>query len=224
MHNVQIRKEIIDRVMARRGKLHWFDSFDPNRTALIVIDMQSTFCEPGAPAEVPLSRSIVGNINQLATSLRAKGGRVIWVLHANSHWGEHTDWELFFNNVVANEVRARTAESLEPGKQTVWRELQTSEADITITKIRYSALIPGSSNLERILRNLGIDTLLIAGTKTNICCESTGRDAMMIDFKTVLVSDCCAALSDAEHQAALENFIQQFGDVLSSNEVMSRVK
>jgi nicotinamidase-related amidase len=94
---------------------------------------------------------------------------------------------------------------------------------MTIIKNRYSALIPGSSSLERVLRNLGIDTILIAGTKTNVCCEATARDAMMLDFKIVMVSDCCAALSDDEHQASLETIIQQFGDVLTRDEVIARL-
>ena len=72
-----------------------------------------------------------------------------------------------------------------------------------------------------MLRSTGVDTVLIAGTKTNVCCESTARDAMMLDFKTVMVEDCCAALSDDEHRAALENIIQQFGDVMTSEEVVA---
>jgi ureidoacrylate peracid hydrolase len=75
-----------------------------------------------------------------------------------------------------------------------------------------------------VLRNLGIDTLLIAGTKTNVCCESTARDAMMLDFKVVLVSDCCGALSDDEHRATLETHIQQFGDVATADEVLGLLK
>jgi len=89
---------------------------------------------------------------------------------------------------------------------------------------RYSAFIPGSSTLERVLRGTGIDTLLVAGTKTNVCCESTARDAMMLDFKVVLVEDCCAALSDDEHRSALENVIQQFGDVMTADEVLIRLR
>jgi ureidoacrylate peracid hydrolase len=82
------------------------------------------------------------------------------------------------------------------GKQTVWTGLTTAPADLTLLKNRYSALIPGSSQLERTLRGMGIDTILIAGTKTNVCWESTARDAMMLDFKVVMVEDCCAALAD----------------------------
>jgi ureidoacrylate peracid hydrolase len=90
-----------------------------------------------------------------------------------------------------------------------------------VTKNRYSALISGASQLEGLMRERGIDTLLIAGTKTNVCCECTARDAMMLDFKVVMLSDCTAALSDEEHLATLENVIQQFGDVLTADEALA---
>jgi ureidoacrylate peracid hydrolase len=172
---------------------------------------------------VPTARSIVPNINALSARLRAAGVPIFWVLHANTHLGERSDWEMFFNNVVADDVRSRTMESLLPGKQSVWSGLVTSPEDVVLLKNRYSAFISGSSSLEPMLRNYGIDTILIAGTKTNVCCESTGRDAMMLDFKVVMVSDCCAALSDDEHLATLETFIQQFGDVMSWKDVVERL-
>src|SRR5215831_8048141 len=84
MHSVTVRKEIVDRVLQRRGRYHLFDRLDPARTALVVIDMQNTFCAPGGPAEVPVSRGIVGPINRLTAELRSLGVPVIWVLHANS--------------------------------------------------------------------------------------------------------------------------------------------
>jgi ureidoacrylate peracid hydrolase len=220
MHSVAIRQQIIDRVMARRGRLRWFDRLEPAKTALVAIDMQSAFCAPGAPAEVPAARGIVSNLDRLAAALRRLGCPVIWVLHANAHRQGKSDWPLFFDHVVAAEVRARTMESLAPGRQEVWPALRTEPEDIVVVKNRYSALVPGSSTLERVLRGLEVDTLLIAGTKTNVCCESTARDAMMLDFKVVLVSDCCAALSDDEHRATLETHIQQFGDVATADEAL----
>jgi len=220
MHRVAIRQEIIDRVIARRGRLRWFDRLEPGKTALVAIDMQSAFCAPGAAAEVPGARAIVPGLNRLAAGVRALGCPVIWVLHANAHRQGRSDWPLFFDHVVAAEVRRRTMESLEPQRQQVWPELKTEPDDIVVVKNRYSALVPGSSSLERVLRGLGVDTLLIAGTKTNVCCESTARDAMMLDFKVVLVSDCCAALSDEEHRATLETHIQQFGDVATADEAL----
>ncbi len=222
MHGSGIRQEIIDRVMARRGRLHLFDTLEPAKTALAVIDMQNTFLRPGAPVEVPMGRAIVANINRLTARLRERGVKVIWVTHANSSVDGKSDWSGFFDYFVAAEVRRKTIEGLEPGAegQKIWPELTVGAADIRMFKNRYSALIAGSSALERVLRSHGVETLLIAGTKTNVCCEATGRDAMMLDFKVVMVADCCAALSDEEHRATLETFIQQFGDVMSADEVL----
>lgn len=223
MHHTKIRREILDRVLARRGRVHWFDTLDPAKTAALIIDMQETFCAPGGPAEVASARAIVGSINTLTAGLRMRGVPVIWVLHANARRGGATDWDMFFNYVVADDVRDRTIESLAPGRQRVWGDLATAPQDQTIIKNRYSAFITGSSILERELRGRGIDTILVAGTKTNVCCEATARDAMMLDFKVVMVSDCCAALSEHEHQASLETIIQQFGDVLTTEEVFARL-
>ena len=224
MHKVSIRPHIIARVVARRGKLRWFAALDPKSTALLIIDMQEAFCAPGSPAEVAGSRAIVPPLNALTRKLRPLGVPVIWVLHANTQRNGVSDWELFFNHVVSGDIRQRTMESLAPGRQRVWEGLEQGHDDITLVKNRYSALISGSSTLERVLRNQGVDTLLIAGTKTNVCCEATARDAMMLDFRTVMISDCCAALSDEEHLATLETFIQQFGDVMSADEAVAALR
>lgn len=224
MHNVSIRQHIVDRVVARRGDIHWFTELEPQKSALVIVDMQNTFCMPGAPGEVPTARDIVPAINDLAARLRDLGVPVIWVLHTNTLNGGYSDWEVFFNHVVRNpDIRQRMVESLSPETQKVWDDLVVEDGDITIIKNRYSALAHGSSTLERVLRNRGIDTVLVGGTKTNVCCDSTARDAMMLDFKSVMVSDCCAASSDDEHLASLETFIQQFGDVMTADEVMDRM-
>jgi ureidoacrylate peracid hydrolase len=226
MHNVGISQEIIDRLLARRGQVHLFDHFSPSETAMVIIDMQPTFVAPGSPAEVPAARGIVANISEMADAARASGVLVIWVTHANSAVGSGSDWDGFFNVFVADDVRQRTIASLaqnSPDTQ-IWHEFEVADKDIHIFKNRYSALIQGSSSLERLLRSRGINNLLIAGTKTNVCCEATARDAMMLDFNVVLLSDCTAALSDREHQATLETFIQQFGDVLTGEEAIALVK
>ena len=225
MHKVGIRKEIIDRVLARRGRVHLFDRFVACETAMIIIDMQPTFVAPGSPAEVPAARGIVSAISETAAALRSKGVLIVWVTHANIAVGSGSDWDGFFNVFVADEVRANTIASLStdsPDTQ-IWHELDVADADLHVFKNRYSALIQGSSPLERILRSRSINNLLIAGTKTNVCCEATGRDAMMLDFNVAMLSDCTAALSDDEHRATLETFIQQFGDVLTGEQAVALV-
>lgn len=223
MHAVTVRQEIVDRVLARRGRYHLYDALDPAKTAFVVIDMQNMFCEPGAPAEVPASRGICGHINRMAAALREMGGIVIWVTSATARSGGRSDWDHFVNNFVAEEVRERTVEALAPGShgERVWHELEVLPDDLYVRKNRYSALTPGASRLQSLLSGYGIRNVLIGGTKTNICCESTGRDAMMLDYNVVMVEDCNAALSDDEHRAALENMIQQFGDVMTADETIA---
>ena len=220
MHPVALRPEIVERVLARRGRLHLHASLEAKKTALLVIDMQNAFVAPGAPIEVPAARGIVAGINGLAAGLRRLGVPVIWVLHQNAPGG--ADWRGFFDVFVRPENRARAAQALSPGSelQKQWPELEVDAADLRLAKNRYSAFI-GQGSLREVLAGLGRDTLLIAGTKTNVCCESTARDAMMLDYKVVLLSDCTAALSDEEHRASLENVIQQFGDVLTAEEALA---
>jgi ureidoacrylate peracid hydrolase len=219
MHKVEIRREIVERVLARRGRLHLFDSLDPKRTVLLVIDMQNAFVAPGAPIEVPAARAIVAPINQLAAELRRRGVTIVWVAHENRADGH--DWAGFFDAFIAPGRRAEAAAALAPGSklQQLWPELEVAASDLRVAKNRYSVFI--KSDFEKALRQRGIDTLLIAGTKTNVCVECTARDAMMLDFKVVMLSDCTAALSDDEHRATLENVIQQFGDVRTAEEALA---
>jgi len=226
MHQVTVRQEIIDRVLARRGCHHLFDTLDPKQTAFVVIDMQNMFCAPGSPAEVAASRGICDAINRLAQELRELGGLVIWVTSATVSHNGKSDWEHFIRNFVAEDIQQRTIEALKPdspGEQ-IWKDLKVEEGDLHVRKNRYSALTPGSSMLQSMLSSMGIRNVLIGGTKTNICCESAARDAMQLDYNVVMVEDCNAALSDEEHRAALENVIQQFGDVMTADETISLLK
>jgi ureidoacrylate peracid hydrolase len=86
-----------------------------------------------------------------------------------------------------------------------------------VLKQRFSAFIGGSSGLPEKLRAEGFDTVLITGTVTNVCCESSARDAMMLNFKTIMVSDANAAMTDAEHNATLVSIYSSFGDVMDTD-------
>jgi ureidoacrylate peracid hydrolase len=93
-----------------------------------------------------------------------------------------------------------------------------------VSKGRFAAFIPGTCDLHQILQERGIDTLIITGTVTNCCCESTARDAMQLNYKVIFVSDGNAALSDAEHNATLNNMCALFADVMSTDEVVSALE
>src|SRR5678815_4413176 len=153
MHSAEIRKEIVDRVIARRGKLHLFDALDPNKTALLVIDMQNAFVAPGAPVEVPAARDIVPSINRLTAELRKRGVPVIWVMHENAKDG--ADWDGFFGAFVSDRTRASAALTVGSPMQTLWRDLDVSHGDLRVAKTRYSAFI--KSDFEKRLKERGID-------------------------------------------------------------------
>src|SRR5262245_54210518 len=115
MSKTEIRREIVERVVARRGRLHLYDSLDPKRTALVVIDMQNAFVARGAPIEVPAARAIVAPINRLAAELRQRGATVIWISHENRRDG--ADWSGFFDAFVAPGRRAEATAALAVGSE-----------------------------------------------------------------------------------------------------------
>ncbi len=211
----------IDAVMRRRGRVRVFEHLDPDAMALLVIDMQEFALAPGSPVEVPAARAIVPTLNRLAGACRRRGVPVIWVTHATLPGG--VDWLLFFDNFMLPDVRQGSIRALEQGSEgtRIYRELEVAPGDVRVEKCRFSAFSPGASRLDLVLRSLHRDTVIVTGTKTNICCESTARDAMMLDYKVIFVSDGTAASTDWEHEATLANICQNFGDVMEADELIA---
>ncbi len=220
MHKIALSDRAVARVMNRIGKPHPFDAIDARRTALLVIDMQNYFVKAGFQGEVPLARAIMPAINRLAAALRQRGGHVVWI--RNSTTNTRQSWSNLHDWMATPDRMRRRYESMEEGHEgfAFWHLNDISPEDAQLTKTRYSAFIQGSSALEQHLRERRLDTALITGTATNVCCESTARDAMMLNFKTIMVADATAADSDEEHNAALSAFYGQFGDVQTVDEVL----
>jgi ureidoacrylate peracid hydrolase len=223
MHNYVIPAFIKDRVIRRQGKLFSHDIVEAERTALVVVDMQNYFVAEGFPLEVPMSRQIVPHINRLANALRAAGGTVVWIQTTSSgalkHWANH------HNRMLTPEKSKTRLEQLAEDSKgfALYDALETSPADLYIKKNKYSAFIQGSSDIDARLRSRGVESLLITGTVTNVCCESTARDAMMLDYRVIMISDGNASLTDEEHAATLNNFLCVFGDVMTTDETIDRL-
>jgi ureidoacrylate peracid hydrolase len=206
----------------RRGRLHAYESLDAKRTALIVIDMQSAFVDPGTPSYVPAARAIVPGVNRLAAAVRSVGGPVAW--SRASFTGERDGgWATFFGYAVSEAVADTVIATLRPGApgHALAVGMDVQAGDHVFDKYRFSAFTRGSSDIEAWLRQRGCDTVLIAGTLTHVCCESSARDAMQLGFKTVMVSDANASRVEANHVATLNAFIQSFGDVRSVDETIA---
>ena len=218
MHKIAIPKSVVERVIARRGREFVYDNLDPRRTALVVVDMQNAFMLPGVAHSLCLeAQEIVPNINRLAEAVRASGGAVVWIQTAYTD-ETRKSWSVYYD-ISKPEQNAKRAEALARGSKgyQLWETLDARPDDTFVEKNRFSAFIGTSSNLAEVLRAKGIDTILVTGTVTGVCCESTARDAMMCNFKTVMVSDGNAAVTDEDHNASLASFYLTFGDVMSTD-------
>jgi nicotinamidase-related amidase len=212
-HDSRLPQWAVDKMTKRRGgRRHAFADLCAARTALVVVDLAQTYI-----ANTPCAASIVAPINRLARALRSTGGTVAWVMPApmaedpllTALWGdEHA------RQIAADTDPTTPAAALAAG-------LEREEGDILVEKSAYSAFFPGRCALPELLAARGIDTVLITGVLTNICCESSARDAMTRGYRVVMVADANAARSDEEHRAALYNVLRNFGDVRTSDDLIA---
>jgi ureidoacrylate peracid hydrolase len=224
MHKIEIPAYALERIQQRRGRFHPFDALDARRTAHVVVDLQNGFMAPGQVGEVATAREIVPNVNRISRALRAAGGLVVYIQNTIDQ-AALTGWSNNYSYFSAPERRQRMIAAFTPGSfgHALWDGLEVLADDLKVLKRRFGAFVPGSSDLHDILQARGIDTLIITGTVTNVCCESTARDAMMMNYKVVFVSDGNAAFTDAEHNATLSSMAILFADVMSTDEVVAKL-
>jgi ureidoacrylate peracid hydrolase len=221
MHKIELSPDAVARLTKRRGgKLHAIEQIDPAKTALLVIDMQNAWVKEGMPGYTPYCEGIVPNINRLAAAMRDAGGSVWWVRaiygdDAPRTWSAYME---FLSPEFLSDMLGALTEGAEGAR--LWHELDVQPDDEHVVKRRFSALIPGSSDLYERLQAAEIDTVIITGTATNICCESTARDAFMLNFRTIVVSDANATVSDELHNASLNALFTRFADVFGTDEVV----
>jgi ureidoacrylate peracid hydrolase len=190
-----------------------FHSFDPAGTALLVIDLQHAFLDADYVTRVPGATDIAPSICKLAGALRTSGGRVVFTRHtvadegplAPPSWQRGSGFEAAAKGLRAGSKGHDIHPSLAPHPQ-----------DIVFDKYRYSALVPCSSSLDRWLRDRGIETVIITGVLTNVCCESTARDAHMMGYRVFFIADATATMTDPEHNATLRTMGGYFADVRSA--------
>jgi ureidoacrylate peracid hydrolase len=221
MIGVTFPPSVIQRVVARRGSEHIFSDLDPKRTALVVIDLQYAFMDDEiGHAVCPAAREIVPAVNRLARAVRAAGGGVFWIKNTFDE-SCMTEWSVM-QDISTPSMRAKRAAAMSEGTKghELWAALDVRPVDEILKKNRFSAFLPGASELPARLKARGFDTVLVTGTVTNVCCESSARDAMMSNFRVVMISDGNAANTRAEHEASLTAFYLTFGDVMDTDMVV----
>jgi nicotinamidase-related amidase len=210
---------VIGRVMTKRGRLRVFDRFEAAESALVVIDMQKFYVSDVQPAI-----AIIPNINRLAAAFRAKGGVVAWVRMTAGRNGKSL-WPLYHDYFFTKEAGARHRDNLTEGADghALHPGLDVHKDDCFASKNRFSAFMPGRSELPDKLVQRGIKNVVITGMLTNMCCETSARDAMMLDYKVVMVSDANAARFEEDHNVGFTTVYQSFGDVLTTDQVLNEL-
>lgn len=215
--------ENIEKITRRDGAPHSVIRLNPATTALLVIDMQNFYMVEGQISYCANAHPIVPNINELVGSMRRVGGHVIWVRNVTNAEAFQT-WSNHYGRMKPAIIDARKRELAEDSEGfKLWHELDARDDDIWVNKTRYSAFIEGASNMAEKLETRRIDTLIFCGVVTNICVESTARDAMMLNYRTLIIEDACAANSLEAHTATLNTFYSNFGDVQMTKEFIGHL-
>jgi nicotinamidase-related amidase len=214
LHDWEIEEREYLRQEERRGRRHAFEHLDPVHTAFLVVDLVSFFI-----TENDYARGIVPNVNRLAAALRSAGGTVAWIVPA--------PWEpsAMKSELLGPHIEELYRHSGGEGtpRQRVSSDLETDDADLFLAKTAASALFPGHCDLHGQLQERDIDTVLVAGTLANVCCEATARDASTLGYRTIMVADANAARRDQDLNATLYTIYRSYGDVRPTNELLALI-
>ena len=205
------------------------NSIDPKKAAMIVVDMQRDFVAVGAPMETPAARAMVPVLAGALKFCRDTGIRIIYTAHA--HRRDGCDMGLFDD--LWPPIASRSGLVDETVGIEIYPDLAPAPGEHVIKKHRYSAFF--GTDLDIILREWGIDTVIVSGTTTENCCHATARDAMFRNYKVVFVSDATATFdypdvgqggmsADEVHRATLIILSVSTADVMTVEEMMRRVQ
>jgi nicotinamidase-related amidase len=197
---------------------------DPRHTALLLIDMVNDFADPEGKAAIqgnrPLDhiRSIIPAMQRLRQGAHRAGALVVHVQHT-AMVGGASDSPAWLEARRRSPFSAVDACVEGTWGQQVIKELTPIEGEPLVPKYRYGGF--QGTNLERVLRSAGIETVICTGASTNVCVEATAREAFAREFYVVLPEDACASWSRPLHEASLETAANRYATVSSSNGVLA---
>jgi ureidoacrylate peracid hydrolase len=180
--------------------------FDPERSAVLVIDMLNDFLEPDGAMPLLEGRRLYEPIRRLLAAAREAGTKVIWI--CDEHLPTDREFEKRSVHCLKGSWGAEIVDELEP---------KTSE--LRIPKTRYSGFF--ATDLDQRLRQDGIDHLILTGVVTNICVRSTAHDAFFRDYVATIPVECVAATSDREQESTLYDLDTHYANVTSLDEVVA---
>lgn len=193
--------------------------FSPDRTALVVVDVQNDFCARGGffdrvGHDLAMVHAAIDRLEHVLSAARAADVAPIFV---------RTTYDEPYVSAPMRARYERLGYPLDVLISDTWGaeffQIAPEAGDLVVTKHRYSAFI--DTDLPLHLRSHGITSLILTGVATNVCVESTARDAFMMDYHVMLLEDCCATYSQVLHDTTLENIWRSFGIVADSAELMA---
>lgn len=180
-------------------------SLDPNRTALIVVDMVNEFLEPGGKMVLPGGEVLYPPLNELLDAAHKAHVPVFWT----NQWLRPDD-SLFKKRIPHCLVGTWGAQIVDALHQT--------PDDIVVPKRRYSAFF--RTDLDLYLRERDIETVIITGVVTNICVRSTVNDAFFLGYEVIIPVECVAATSPMAQESTLYDIETHYGTVTSVEKVL----
>jgi ureidoacrylate peracid hydrolase len=205
-----IPQGLVDKVVARRGgRLHMYPTLDGPRTAFVIVDLDEFSCWRSEQDHL-----LYGPVNAVAAAVRAAGGAVAFVTTPIS------SPDVLADSLGADLAASYHAAATSGAATRLAAGLDVRPADLRAVKARASAFFPGNCDLSDQLRARGITHVLIGGLATNICCESSARDACELGYCVTMVSDALIGNAFGLHEASLATFFRIFGDVRPSHEVI----
>lgn len=208
---------------ARDRAAYRFAGLDPRRTALVNVDMQRAFMAPGAVFGNPHALDIADNVNRLSAALRRKGGRIAWTRQTYTDVAPLAPPGWHYDTSRARVAEAMAALSAGAPDHALHEAMVVAPQDAVLDKFRYGAFSCPAGALDRWLREAAADTLIVTGTLTNCCCESTAREAHMRGYRVFFVSDATAAPTDEEHNAALLGLMLYFADLRRTDNMLALI-
>lgn len=211
-------------------------TLDPRSTALVIVDMQEYFLNPASPFSRSCERVVPGvlghfqergrgvvepTLRRLLDFFRAQGLRVVYTTVASELPDGRDLMPIFQQRNAAG--RDAVGDAVIPPRADAWARivsaLEPRPDELVVNKTTYGTF--NSTGLDHALRSLGITSLVVGGVVTNVCVETTARDAADRGYDVVVLDDGSAAFSPEIHEATLLSFQGPFGRVRTSDEVLA---
>lgn len=216
-------ESIVAQAGYRRGGAPVYGKPDMDKAALLIMNLQLAWTAPDAPFRgLPpgQTREFFTKIGDFATSCRQRGARIVWFRTTMGPSGSDHYWSTYLDNFVGPDKRGAAADALSPGNAMHGLDpaLPVHVQDWIVDKPRFDAFL--MTDIEERLRADGRRDVIVVGTATNICCESTVRSAMQRDFKTWMPYDLVSAPTEDGHVAGLRSVTQSFAETRASREIL----